>query len=211
MRSDALARRNRIIDAACEVFQTEPNTVALEIIAERAGVGIATLYRNFPDRNSLIHAVTTRILEKILELKKEVLATLDSDPERIWHSYIDTMVNMGIATLVAAFAPDDLADLPDDLKILKATSDQYAIGILEKAKAHGLVAPEIRYETIILGLLTVARPPVKGVLALEPNVTQNLVNIFLTGLRYPLVRPMNYLVEHAAPSRGPILRDPSGI
>jgi len=54
VRSDALARRIRIIEAACEIFRTSTDIVPLETIADKAGVGIATLYRNFPDRTALI-------------------------------------------------------------------------------------------------------------------------------------------------------------
>ena len=46
MRSDALARRIRIIEAACEIFRTSTDIVPLETIADKAGVGIATLYRS---------------------------------------------------------------------------------------------------------------------------------------------------------------------
>ena len=40
MRSDALARRIRIIEAACEIFRTSTDIVPLETIADKAGVGI---------------------------------------------------------------------------------------------------------------------------------------------------------------------------
>ena len=73
MRSDALARRIRIIEAACEIFRTSTDIVPLETIADKAGVGIATLYRNFPDRTALIHACAAYMFDKVIELQQSVL------------------------------------------------------------------------------------------------------------------------------------------
>jgi AcrR family transcriptional regulator len=56
LRRDALARRERILAAAVELFRSEGLEVPLEKIADRAGVGRATLYRNFPDREALLDA-----------------------------------------------------------------------------------------------------------------------------------------------------------
>ena len=104
MRADALERRNRIIDTACELFRRQPETVPLEVIAERADVGIATLYRNFPDRESLLHACGARLFTRAIELQHSVLGQFDRDPEGQWLRYVDSLVDMGLGTLVAAFA-----------------------------------------------------------------------------------------------------------
>ena len=51
-------------EAACEIFRTSTDIVPLETIADKAGVGIATLYRNFPDRTALIHACAAYMFDK---------------------------------------------------------------------------------------------------------------------------------------------------
>ena len=107
MRSDALARRIRIIEAACEIFRTSTDIVPLETIADKAGVGIATLYRNFPDRTALIHACAAYMFDKVIELQQSVLERFDSDPEAEWFRYVKTLVELGIAPLVSTLAPDD--------------------------------------------------------------------------------------------------------
>lgn len=57
LRRDALARRERLIEAAVELFASDGPNVPLEKVAERAGVGRATLYRNFPDRQARASSV----------------------------------------------------------------------------------------------------------------------------------------------------------
>jgi AcrR family transcriptional regulator len=56
-RADARRNYNAILDAARTAFAERGIDVALEEIARRADVGIATLYRNFPTREDLIESV----------------------------------------------------------------------------------------------------------------------------------------------------------
>ena len=60
LRADAERNRERIVAAAQEVFAEWGLNAALEKIARRAGVGIATLYRRFPTRANLIAASLER-------------------------------------------------------------------------------------------------------------------------------------------------------
>jgi AcrR family transcriptional regulator len=56
LRADAERNRQRILDAAKAVFADRGLEAPLEDIADRAGVGIATLYRRFPTRDDLVMA-----------------------------------------------------------------------------------------------------------------------------------------------------------
>lgn len=63
--TDAAARRALLLDAADAVFGEHGINAPLELVVERAGVGRATLYRNFPDRTALVEAMLQRTVEKI--------------------------------------------------------------------------------------------------------------------------------------------------
>lgn len=76
MRSDARARRDALIRAAAACFLERGYSVSLEDIAERAGVGRGTLYRNFTDRMALILAIFERELDGI-EAELDVSVPLD--------------------------------------------------------------------------------------------------------------------------------------
>ncbi|MGQ0563901.1 MAG: TetR/AcrR family transcriptional regulator [Gemmobacter sp.] len=65
-RSDAARNRDLLIEAAREVLGKGGPNASLEAVARRAGVGIATLYRNFPTREALFHAVFSRDLEQLV-------------------------------------------------------------------------------------------------------------------------------------------------
>lgn len=65
MRRDARERRDALINAAALCFASKGYNVPLEEIAERAGVGRGTLYRNFRDRMALALAVFERDVDAL--------------------------------------------------------------------------------------------------------------------------------------------------
>jgi AcrR family transcriptional regulator len=65
LRRDAAQNRTRLIDAARTIMRDEGGDVALETIAERAGISRGTVYRNFEDRQQLYEAVLDDELERI--------------------------------------------------------------------------------------------------------------------------------------------------
>ena len=66
VRSDALINRARILAIARDAF-TEDGATSMNQIAQRAGVGAGTLYRNFPTREALVLAVYQDDVERITE------------------------------------------------------------------------------------------------------------------------------------------------
>ncbi|KJY25843.1 TetR/AcrR family transcriptional regulator [Streptomyces sp. NRRL S-495] len=57
LRADARRNREKILAAAVRVFTTQGLDAHLDRVAKEAGVGSATLYRNFPTREALVEAV----------------------------------------------------------------------------------------------------------------------------------------------------------
>jgi len=65
-----MRNRKAILDAARELFADSADVSMCEV-ARRAGVGQATLYRNFPDRRALAAEVLVEQLERISQLAAE--------------------------------------------------------------------------------------------------------------------------------------------
>lgn len=77
-RSDAIENRARLLVAAREVFVERGLNVTLDEIAHHAGVGVGTMYRNFPSRAELIDAVYRERSEQLDRIVDEALAQEDS-------------------------------------------------------------------------------------------------------------------------------------
>ncbi|MEU8589453.1 TetR/AcrR family transcriptional regulator [Streptomyces sp. NPDC048664] len=73
-RADARHNREKILTTAVRVFTTEGLDAHLERIAKEAGVGSATLYRNFPTREALIEAVYRNEVSRLCDAAAALLA-----------------------------------------------------------------------------------------------------------------------------------------
>jgi AcrR family transcriptional regulator len=76
MRADAARNRARILAAADAVFTVKGTSASTEDVAERAGVGIGTVFRHFPAKQELISAVLD---ERIARLARQARALGNAD------------------------------------------------------------------------------------------------------------------------------------
>lgn len=77
LRSDAERNRRRILAAAAEVFAEHGLAATLDDVARRAGVGIGTVYRRFPDKDSLIGQLLKERIELMVTAGTQALAAKD--------------------------------------------------------------------------------------------------------------------------------------
>jgi AcrR family transcriptional regulator len=78
MRADAARNHAKILQAAEEIFALDGVMVPIDLVAERAGVGIGTLYRHFPTKESLYEAIVMTRLSGLLATADEYAN--DPDP-----------------------------------------------------------------------------------------------------------------------------------
>jgi AcrR family transcriptional regulator len=83
LRRDAERNRLRILEAAREAFAEEGLGITLDEIARRAGVGVGTVYRRFPDKQQLIEALFEERVDEVAGLAEEALA--GDDP---WEAFV---------------------------------------------------------------------------------------------------------------------------
>ena len=84
LRADARRNRERILEAARAAFAQDGVDAGIGAIAERAGVGVGTLYRRFPTKDALIEALMIDHMERIVAEGEAFLAR-ESDP---WQAFV---------------------------------------------------------------------------------------------------------------------------
>ncbi|MFF7333477.1 TetR family transcriptional regulator [Streptomyces sp. NPDC008150] len=91
LRADARRNREKILDAAMRAFTAQGLDAHLEHIAKDAGVGSATLYRNFPTREALIEAVYRNEVARLCDAAPDLLERqFPLDALRAWtRLYLD--------------------------------------------------------------------------------------------------------------------------
>jgi AcrR family transcriptional regulator len=161
-----VANRTRILTAASEVLREDGMGVDMRAIAAAAGVGIGTLYRHFPTREDLIHAVTGTDLAALTDLPEgPALPAL--------HEFATTMMtgladNKAMTDLLAAGAPSD-EDMARCVAHLTRLG-QSAIDREDGTLADDVTASDIAYQ--LLGLIRVAQLAGPG--AIERHVELTL-------------------------------------
>ncbi|WP_327371999.1 TetR/AcrR family transcriptional regulator [Streptomyces sp. NBC_01217] len=182
-RADALRNRERIVAAAREMFVEFGPDVPLDEVARRAGVGNATLYRNFPDRAALTHEVVLAVTSRTTDRAEEATAG-ETDPfaalSRFVHAAADERIGALCPMLAGGFDkshPDLLAE--------RRRLEEAVEGLVSRAMSAGRLRTDIAVGDVMVALFQLTRPlPGTGCLAID-RFTHRHLQLFLDGLEAP--------------------------
>lgn len=183
MRSDAVKRRQAIVQEARELFAAHGSEVALESVAEAAGVGIATLYRNFASRAALADEVALAILGDMQRASAEALAAMGATPGAAWDGYVHRLVELNLGALTAALAGFVAQELSGPVREAQVLTLRGLEQLLGEAQAAGLVSEDIGALEIVLAIGMVTRPQPEAIQAAMPALVPQLISILLAGMR----------------------------
>jgi AcrR family transcriptional regulator len=141
LRRDAERNRQRILDAARELFAEQGLGVTLNDVAHHAGVGVGTVYRRFPDKTQLIEELFEQRLEEILALADSAL----EDPDA-WHG-LKTFLASVLALVASDRGIKDIltANTEGLERISRVRSRLLPVGIelVRRAQEAGQVADDV--------------------------------------------------------------------
>ncbi len=144
-RIDARSNAQRIVTAARAAF-VAGKSPSLEEIAATAGVGVATLYRHFPNRETLVRAVYHAIFDD------EILPQMS--PESVLPAFRDAFIDVSVKVieLLSSAPTSNLAEL--NAELIDDNLDLFAV-LLEGTQAQGDIRTDIGIEDVphILGML----------------------------------------------------------
>lgn len=80
LRADAARNREALLRVAREQLASGDGTLKMHVIARRAGVGVGTMYRHFPTREDLLHAVTLDALAHLVEQVRDAVDSTEPGP-----------------------------------------------------------------------------------------------------------------------------------
>ncbi len=177
-RADAARNRERLIAAATAAFGELGLEVGVAEIARRAGVGSATLFRNFPTKDDLINAVIERRLTEVERLTEHALAI--DDAGRAFETLMFDVADMQAADL-GFFEAMHTRMLDDpELSRMKARMIEKAAELLRRAQEAGAVRADIEPEDLRFLLMSVVRkdPEIDA-----PDAHRRYLRIILDGMR----------------------------
>ncbi|MFF0159851.1 TetR/AcrR family transcriptional regulator [Streptomyces sp. NPDC005263] len=182
-RADALRNRERIVSAAREMFTEFGPDVPLDEIARRAGVGNATVYRNFPDRDALVREVVCSVMDRTSEAAEQALAE-HGDAFGALERFVHVAADERISALCPMVASTFDQNHPD-LEAARERVEQIIDLIMDRAKAAGQMRLDVGVGDLMVAVAQLSRPPAgTGCVSADRFVHRHL-QLFLDGLRAP--------------------------
>ncbi|MFE9612069.1 TetR/AcrR family transcriptional regulator [Streptomyces sp. NPDC006012] len=182
-RADALRNRERIVGAAREMFVEYGPDVPLDEIARRAGVGNATVYRNFPDRDALVCEVVCSVMDRTALAAEEALAET-GDAFAALERFVHTAADERISALCPMVSSTFDRDHPD-LEAARERTERLINEVMDRAKAAGQLRPDVGVGDVTVAVAQLSRPPAGvGCFGVDRFVHRHL-QLFLDGLRAP--------------------------
>ncbi|TMR94370.1 TetR/AcrR family transcriptional regulator [Nonomuraea basaltis] len=190
MRADARRNLDKIVAAAAEVVAERGVNVPMEAIAKRAGVGVGTLYRRFPDRHALIAAVGDHYIHTMADALDEA-AKSTTDAWSAIEEFVSWVAAPGRAALATA-----LAELPEEAIVDRAEFARAREGWVERfdalvrrAQAEGSMRADVGVDDLIhlLNVFTCHPDALPGPVAASPG---KYLRLMLDGMKATAATPL---------------------
>jgi AcrR family transcriptional regulator len=179
-RADATRNRDQLLAVATRMFAAGDDEPSMRAIAREAGVGIATLYRHFPTRESLVDAIYRDQVVRLTTGARELLDELPpAAAMRRWMDLFGDWIatkNGMLDTLLAMVESGEIAHAQTRAELLAAITT-----ILDAGRAAGDLRSDARADDIaasLIGIFTVAPRPENDATA------QRLLDLLMDGLRF---------------------------
>ena len=188
LRRDAQRNRDALLAAARQVFCDHGLEAPLEQIARQAGVGIATLYRRFPNRAALLDAVLTDNLQAHIDAAEQALAT--DDPWEGFAFYLEQSCRLqaadrGLNDVMGMRFPRATATEAAKARLFEVVGQ-----VLDRAQQSGQLRADLTLEDLAFLHWANARilPAVRA--AGAPDAWRRHLGLLLDGFRAERAHPL---------------------
>lgn len=148
MRADAVKNRRRILEAAEQTFAAEGVSVPVDVVAERAGVGVGTVYRHFPTKEALFEAIVLTRLDQLLDTARSYEQA--DDPAEALFAFLRAFAGQATAKrdlfeALGSAGIDIKSGCATKIDEMRASTDR----LLARARAGGRVRSDLSADEVI--------------------------------------------------------------
>ena len=180
LRRDAEENRRRIVRAARDVFAVQGLGAGLNDIARHAGVGVATVYRRFPDKTVLVREALRDDVDLVLQVADEAMAAPSAwDGLMLLIEHIADLLVSNLGLRDIALGPGQLSADFDDV------ADQvrrYVDDLLQRAREEGTVRPGVTGEDFTMMYFMITELAMHAT-PTSPRAYRRYLAVFTDGLR----------------------------
>jgi AcrR family transcriptional regulator len=180
LRKDAERNRQRIVEAAQAVFAERGLEATLDDIADRAGVGVGTVYRRYPNKDVLIDELFEELFEEIVAAAEAALA--DRDPWLGLVAFLERLSALQAANLGFKQILLGSRHGRERLEHDRARLEPLVAQLVARAQAGGRLRPDIEIGDIKLVQLMLGAV-IDATHELRPDLWRRALVLVLDGLR----------------------------
>ena len=176
-RADARRNYEKVLAAAREAFAEGGESTALEEIARRAGVGIGTLYRHFPNRQALVEAL---YVDEVEEMCRSAAELDGADPWEALNGWFERFIAyIGTKQALASELLNYMDQSAELFQVCRSSLFEAGEPLLKRAQEAGVVRPDVTIGEVIQMVIGIAKIP-----STDRRQTEHILRVALDGLRY---------------------------
>ena len=180
LRRDAERNRQRILTAAAEVFTQRGLDATLDDVARQAGVGVGTVYRRFPDKESLVAELFQDRIDAMVAVAEAACAAPDP-----WHALVSFLEyaaasmagDMGLRQMMmfATYGKDRVAYAREQMRPVVGK-------LVERAQAAGALRPDFSATDVpLIAFMLASAAEYAG--PVQPDVWRRYLAMVVDGMR----------------------------
>jgi AcrR family transcriptional regulator len=186
MRADAERNRRRLLDAATEMFCERGLDVGVGEIAQQAGVGRGTLFRNFPSKEHLIAAI---VVERMTESISRGRAALEApDPGQALFDLIEQSVGRLQGDRALFDALDDTWLANEEIRRIHTELLDVLDALVRRAQEAGAVRADISAVDVLMMIKGVCEA-VTSFQHVNPDVALRQLDLIRAAISVPGIQP----------------------
>ena len=183
-RLDAVRNQGRVLDAAREVFAERGIDVPVDAVAERAGVGVGTVFRHYPTKDALLAAAIERSFEELADAAEA--AALEKDTAAAFARFVRHIAgvmaqNRALVVMARARVADRRRYQPEEARLFRAVDRLVRAAQKVGAVRSGITAEDVA--ALLSGVGDAGFPVVPG--TSRAGGAERYVSVVLDGLRPP--------------------------
>lgn len=178
LRADAQRNRARILETAEAVFAVKGPSASTEEIAQKAGVGVGTIFRHFPTKEALLQAIIEALAIRLTEETRRLV--VEGDPATAFFTFFQRMAREATEkkTVVDLLAEAGIAiTVAKPIHVLRQTIEE----LLANAQRAGTIREDVHAAEVIALLVGICQAGLHT--TWEPELQDRTLAIVFDGLR----------------------------
>jgi AcrR family transcriptional regulator len=177
LRADAARNRELILCTAAQVFAEQGLEAGYDEIARRAGIGVGTVYRRFPERDELIQALFEARIAEIVSIAEEAARRPDAFDGLEW--FLEQAIEHQVADRGLKEIMAQAISVDDHQMVGRERLGPILEILVERAQADGTLRPDVAMTDLGMQLMLVSSMTTAN----QPELWRRYLALFLDGLR----------------------------